>query len=464
MDLSFAPLLTLAVVCMLSPLIDLLVSKKEYIAYLNIAGMVLSMVFLLQDFSRREYFGGLYLLDPFSIFFSLLFLTIALLVALSSLSYTKEYIMRYYVLLSLATLGMIIVASTNDLLLLYIAIELASNATYVLAGYMRQDRKGTEASMKYFLVGTFSSAILVFGISLLYGVTLSTNFTQIAETFQTSPLGILGIIFVMAGLGFKIASVPFHMWAPDTYEGAPTNITAFLASSSKKAGFAAIMRLFMVALIAAKLQWTYLFVILSFFTMTLGNLVALSQKSVKRMLAYSSIAHAGYIMIALALATPAGLAAGLYHILAHAFMTAGAFFVVAVAGYGYNIHTYEEYASLPKKAPISAFAMALFLVSLAGIPPLAGFFGKFYLFMAAIEGGLAWLALVAILNSALSLYYYARVIKYMYITPNKKAERGKGEPRVVLLAILLSLAGTIIFGLFPQTIIGFLRIVVSSLF
>ena len=464
MILSFAPLLCLACVCVLSPLIDLMVKKKELVAYLNIAGIVLSLLFVLKEgFRREEYFGGLYVVDPFSIFFSLLFLTVALLVAISSLSYIEEHIMRYYVLLTLATLGMVVVASTNDLLVLYIALELMSNATYVLVGYAKEDKRSTEASMKYFLVGTFSSAILIFGISLLYGVTLSTNFTVIAKTFSDSPLGILGIIFIIAGLGFKIASVPFHMWAPDAYEGAPTNVTAFLAASSKKAGFAAIVRLFMVALIVAKLQWTALFVILSLLTMTLGKLVALPQKSVKRMLAYSSIAHSGYIMIALALATPSGIAAGLYHMLAHAFMTAGAFFVVALAGYTYNIHTYEEYASFSKKAPLASFSMGIFLVSLAGIPPLAGFFGKFYLFMAALEGGLAWLAVVAILNSALSLYYYARVIKYMYLSSDKNVQVKTKEPKGVLSAILLSLAGTLLLGLFPQTVIEFLRLVVLGL-
>jgi proton-translocating NADH-quinone oxidoreductase chain N len=464
MDFSFAPLICLALTCIGSPLLDLMVTKKEWTAYLNIAGIMGAIIFFCAiGWGKREYLGGLYVVDTFSIFFSLLFLIMALLVALSSLSYVKEAIMRYYVLLTLATLGMVIVASTEDLVVLYIALELASNSTYVLSGFAKHDKLSIEASMKYFLVGTFSSAILIFGISFIYGTTLHTNFIKIAQTFSPTPLGMLGIILVVAGLGFKVASVPFHMWVPDTYEGAPTNVTAFLAAVSKKAGFAALMRLLMVALFAAKLQWTSLFVILSLLTMTWGNVVALSQKSVKRMLAYSSIAHAGYIMIALALGTPYGITAGLFHILAHAFMTAGAFFVVALAGYTYNISTIEEYASFSRRAPLPAFAMAIFLLSLAGIPPLAGFFGKFYLFIAAIEGGLAWLAVIAVLNSALSLYYYVRVIKYMYLSPEKPLERGEKENRGMMCAILFSLAATILLGLFPQPIVDFLRMAVAGL-
>lgn len=463
MDVSLFPFAALALVCVLSPLVHLATRKERHTAYFVILGLCAAMfLFVAEGLQTKELFGGLLVVDPFSLFFSLLFLLMALLVSLASLSSVTRHEVRFYALLSFATLGLVLVACARDLLVLYVSLELASNATYVLAGFARADGKSNEASMKYFLIGTFSSAILVFGMSLVFGVTAHTDFSGIASSLSSSPVGTLGVVFVMAGLAFKVASVPFHMWAPDTYEGAPTPVTAFLASASKKAGFAAMMRLFMVAFIALKVQWTFLFSLLALLTMTLGNLAALSQKSVKRMLAYSSIAQAGYILIAMALGTPSGITAGLYHILAHSLMAAGAFFVVMVAESS-GLRTFEEYASFSRSAPLPAFSLALFLVSLAGIPPLAGFFGKFYLFMAALEGGLAWLAVAGILNSALSLYYYARVIKYMYLPPPSPVFAA-APSRWLTCAIVISLAGTVVFGLFPQLAVNLLRLAVEGLF
>jgi NADH-quinone oxidoreductase subunit N len=303
---------------------------------------------------------------------------------------------------------------------------------------------------------------MLFGISFVYGLAGTTNIPEIAQNsamLVSSPLGIVSIVLLVAGFGFKIALVPFHMWAPDTYEGSPSVVSSLLAAGSKKMGFVAAFKVFMIALVALKTEWTMAFAILSVITMTLGNVIALSQNSVKRMLAYSSVAQAGYISMAFVVMSPMAITGGLFYILSHGFMKAGAFLVTAVVGYmilsenreAENVDHLENFKGLAKRMPISAFSMMIFVFALAGIPLTAGYMSKFVLFSSTIEAGLVWLAVIAILNSAISLYYYARVVKYMYFYP-AEGER-VSEPLPYALTLVAAVVGVLILGFWPEPFI-----------
>ncbi|CAD7768540.1 F(420)H(2) dehydrogenase subunit N [Candidatus Methanoperedenaceae archaeon GB50] len=407
------------------------------------------------------YFYDAYTIDPFSQFFKLVFLAVSFIVVIASIRRYREdsYQDEYYGLLLFATLGMMVVASANDLLTLFIGFELASMSTYALAGFNKTNPKSVEAAMKYYVIGSVSSAILLFGFSLLYGATGTTNLEAISAYIGANGLasttGIAILIFLIAGFTFKMALVPFHMWAPDTYEGSPTLVSALLAAGSKKMGFAAAFKVFLVALIALKLDMQNVFFILAIITMTYGNLVAISQKSIKRMLAYSSVAQAGYISMALVIMTPLAMSAGILYVLSHAFMKTGAFIATGAVVYMLtqekkdlpDADYIDNFAGLSKRAPLTAFAMMIFVFALAGIPPTAGFVSKFVLFSSAIHAGYITLVVVAILNSALSLYYYARLVKYMYVLP-PAGERLR-EPRAYLLAMLVAVIIVIAIGVYP---------------
>jgi NADH-quinone oxidoreductase subunit N len=361
---------------------------------------------------------------------------------------------EYYSLLLLATLGMMLVAMANDLIVLFLGLELAGLSTYALAGFSKFTKKSTEAAMKYFIVGAFSSAILIFGISLIYGVTGTTSIGELGSQLVHSgfdSIVIVALIMMIAGLGFKVAAVPFHMWAPDVYQGAPTTITAFLAAGSKKMGFAAMFKIFLVATIAFKADLSITLGILAVATMTVGNLAALRQTDLKRMLAYSSIAQAGYILMALAIGSQYALAGGIFHIMTHAFMKSGAFIVIAITTITLVGSRIDDYRGLRVRTPITALCMAIFLLSLAGIPPFGGFASKFVLFSSAVDAGgwLVWLAIAAVLNSALSLYYYARVLKRMYVLPEIVGNKVK-VPRSMLIPMVLAAVAVVIMGLFPE--------------
>lgn len=418
-------------------LIGLFMKNKNLMGVLSLAGLAASLFLVMgADMTRGPLFYGTLEVDALSQFFKLVFVAVALIVVLAGLSRYKDSPAQdeFYVLLLLATLGMMVVASAIDIVTLFIGFELASLSTYAMAAFDKE-RQNLEAAMKYFIFGSVSSALMLFGFSLLYGLSGSTRLAEIAaaSAADMGPATLIALLFVVAGFGFKMALVPFHMWAPDTYEGSPTIVTAFLAAGSKKMGFVAAFKVILVALVALSFEWYMAFAILVAITMTLGNIVAIWQKSVKRMLAYSSVAYAGYIAIAfvvvgavntggldLAVAQN-GLASGLMLILGHAFMKTGAFIAAAVVGYmalsegRKNPDDLEQYAGLGRRAPITAFCMLIFLFSLSGIPPTAGFIGKFMLWGATIDSGLVWLAVLFALNSALSLYYYLRVIMYMLV-------------------------------------------------
>jgi proton-translocating NADH-quinone oxidoreductase chain N len=456
-------------------LIGLFMKNKNLMGYLSLAGLVVSLFLVMGvDMTRGALFYGTMEVDALSQFFKLVFVAVALIVVMAGLSRYKDSPAQdeFYVLLLLATVGMMVVASSMDLVTLFIGFELASLSTYAMAAFDRE-KKNLEAAMKYFIFGSVSSAMMLFGFSLLYGLTGTTRLAEIAATSVASmgPATLVALLFVVAGFGFKMALVPFHMWAPDTYEGAPTIVTAFLAAGSKKMGFVAAFKVLFIALIALSFEWYMAFAILVAITMTLGNVVAIWQKSVKRMLAYSSVAYAGYIAIAFVVVGAAnsggldlsvaqnGLASGLMLILGHAFMKTGAFIAAAVVGYmalsegKKNPDDLEQYAGLGRRAPITAFCMLIFLFSLSGIPPTAGFIGKFMLWGSAIDSGLVWLAVLFALNSALSLYYYLRVIMYMYV--REPAGAKIAEPKGYVLAMVVALVAVVYIGLFPQAFVDF---------
>jgi F420H2 dehydrogenase subunit N len=406
--------------------------------------------------------GGALSVDTFSLLFKFVFLSVALLAVGTSMAFLTEkdrHVGEYYALMLIATAGMMVVASSQNLVPLFIGIEIASISTFALAAFRKKDAKSAEAGMKYFIIGATSSAVLIYGMSIIYGVSGTLDIALLSHRIGESawePATIIGLTMVIAGFGFKMAAVPFHMWAPDVYEGSPAPVTVLLAAGSKKMAFAAAFKVFLVGLLAAKADFSFALAVVSVLTMTVGNITALSQTSVKRMLAYSSIAQSGYILIAIAVGTKTALAGGLLHVLTHAFMKGGAFIAVAAVAYLVASEKLDAYKGLSKRAPFVAFCMAVFLLSLAGIPPLAGFWSKFVLFSGAVEAGQwgVWLALAGVLNSALSLYYYARVIKYMYVeepaADAPKLAPGAG-PYTAVLAI--ALAAVVLIGLYPQPFI-----------
>jgi NADH-quinone oxidoreductase subunit N len=463
-----APEILLVVASLAIVLLGLFMRKeqKKVLAYLSLASLIVALLLVIYTANvSATFLYNAFVVDRFAQFFNIIFLSVAILVCLASVKRYENHPNQdeYYSLLLMATVGMMSVALANDLVTLFVGFELASIATYVLAGFDR-DKRSLEASMKYFIIGALSSTLLLFGISYIYGLAGSTNLSVISESTMlvSSPAALMAMVLILAGFGFKMALVPFHMWAPDTYEGAPSVVSAFLASASKKMGFIAAFRVFVVALIAMKLEWYLAFAILAVITMTLGNVVAVVQDSVKRMLAYSSIAHAGYIAIAFVVVSKSAEAAqlaivgGILHALSHAIATAGAFIVtsfvasVVLLDGGDRGEGIESYSGLGKTAPITALMMAFLLASLAGIPPTFGFYSKFVLFLSAIKGNLLWLALIAVLNSALSVYYYIRVIMRMYW--GEPVGEKVYEPKPYIIALVLAVIAIVILGVYPQPI------------
>ncbi len=423
--------------------------------------------------------SGLLVMDNFYRFFAMVFLIVLLFVTTSSIDYisSERTTGIYYVLLIFSTIGMMLVAAANDLLVLFVAWELGSVPTYALAAFQKSRPETSESALKFFLIGAMSSAFILFGISLVYGIVGTTSIDSVIISFAKpenySPLHLLALMFLLVGFGYKIAAVPFHAWAVDVYQGTPTTITTFLAAGSKSLGFVAVFRIIVSGLTEIDAIWGFLFAILAVLTMTLGNVVALVQENIKRMLAYSSIAHAGYILIALAAvaSNPISLAIGELdfsvaefsiaaaemHILTHALMKIVAFTVVIVVAFSIHSEKIEDYSGLRKKHPWLTFCLTIALLSLMGIPPLAGFVSKLLLFFAAIYADLIWLAVIGIINSAISIFYYLRVIKLMLIdTPIEDRDDVSIIPveRITPFTIPLSYQLTIGFSVLLIIIIG----------
>jgi len=406
--------------------------------------------------AQVEVSQGLLAVDRFAFFFKIVFLLAAALTVLMSTRYLAiegASPGEYYFLILCATLGMMVMAGGIDLISIFIGLETMAVSFYILAGFIKPNQRSNEAAVKYFLLGAFSLGILLYGMSLMYGLSGTTNLRVMATRFagmEKDPLLLLATILVVAGVGFKIAAVPFHMWAPDVYEGAPTPVTAFLSVGSKAASFAMLLRIFVEGMPTVAADWRLLFAVLSVVTMTVGNLAALTQSNLKRMLAYSSIAHAGYLLIGVAAGGPRGVTAMLVYLLIYAFMQLGAFTVILVMRRADVIgDELKDLSGLYQRRPFAAFAMLLFMLSLGGIPPTAGFMGKFWLFSAAIEANYVWLAVIGVINSAISLYYYLRIVVFMYL----KKETTGSEPIVTPalgVAMAVALLVTLALGVYPR--------------
>jgi len=402
-----------------------------------------------------EVANGLIAVDRFALFFKIVFLLAAVITVLMSFHYLDGEGAppgEYYFLILCATLGMMIMAGGIDLITIFVGLETMAVSFYILAGFIKPSQRSNEAAVKYFLLGAFSLGILLYGMSLMYGLSGTTSLRTMAPLFagqQTDRRLVLAVILVVAGVGFKIAAVPFHMWAPDVYEGAPTPVTAFLSVGSKAASFAMLLRIFVEGLPAMSADWRLLFEALSIVTMTVGNVAALTQSNLKRMLAYSSIAHAGYVLIGVVAGTPRGIEATLIYLFIYAFMQLGAFAVIVLLRRQDVIgDELKDFSGLYFRQPYAAFAMLLFMLSLGGIPPTAGFMGKFWLFGAAIDAGYVGLALIGVLNSAISLYYYIRIVVFMYV---KDVSVGSPPATVptLSLALAVAVAATIVLGVYP---------------
>ena len=399
---------------------------------------------------------GLLAVDQFALFFKVVFLGAAALTVLMSVRYLEiegASPGEYYFLILCSTLGMMIMAGGIDLITIFIGLETMAISFYILAGFIKPNQRSNEAAVKYFLLGAFSLGILLYGMSLMYGLSGTTNLRVMATVFagqERDPRLVLAVILVVAGVGFKIAAVPFHMWAPDVYEGAPTPVTAFLSVGSKAASFAMLLRIFMEGLPSMSADWQRLFEILAVVTMTVGNLAALTQTNLKRMLAYSSIAHAGYILIGVVAGTSRGVAAMMIYLLIYAFMQLGAFTIIIIMRRRDVVgDELKDFSGLYLRHPAAAFAMLLFMLSLGGIPPTAGFMGKFWLFGAAIDAGYYRLAVIGVLNSAISLYYYIRLVVFMYLKPAGAGSEPKASPALAL-ALGIAVAGTLVLGVYPR--------------
>ena len=437
-------------------------------AIILVIGIIIFRILFGESIPTIEFGKSMLADDMFGSFFAITLLIVSVMVTASSWNYMKNKTnpAAYYSLILLSSIGMILIAYSTDLVMLLVAWELMSIPTYALAAFSKRDPISNEAAIKYFLFGALSSAILVLAIGLVYGVTGTTNIGEAIVSMvnvqkDLVPVTVLAVALFIAGFGFKMGLVPFHMWLPDAYEGAPTTIGALLAAGTKKAGFAAAIRVIILATFALHLDWATALAVIAVFTMTIGNLGALVQKSVPRILAYSSIAQAGYIMIGLALAPYSDQALGgsLFHILNHAVMKSAAFIAVAAVSITLASYSIEKYRGLAKRMPITAIALSISLLALAGVPPLNGFWSKLVLFNAAIVTGpeIWWgpyLAIAGVLNSALSLGYYAWIMRKMYMEESPDTTKVK-EPRVMLAVLIFSMIFMVGFGIWHAPILDF---------
>src|SRR5574341_2020638 len=396
----------------------------------------------------------MFVVDRMALFFKILIVLATILVIVASIEFVHRFTFfrgEYYFLVAMSALGMMFMASANDLLSVFVTLEFSTFGFYVLVAYLREDAASNEAGLKFFILGVFAAGLLAYGISLVYGETGKLVFSDMASA-QATPGLIIGYLLIFAALGFKIGAVPFHSWIPDTYHGAPTPVTAFLSIAPKGAAFAILLRMFYVALASFKPTWVLMLVVASILSMTYGNIVAIAQKNIKRLLAYSGIAQIGNVLIGLAAGTKMGSDAILFYLLTYLFANLGAFAIVIAVGNLINSDEIEDYNGLNRRSPFLAFAMLVFLLSLAGVPPLAGFIGKLYIFLAAINEGLYTLIAVGLINIVISMYYYLVVVKKMYINePTDPSPLSISPPMKVV--VYAGLAGTLILGIYPQPVI-----------
>ena len=443
-----------------------LIASLGYVIYQIATEQVAKAAIFSEDVLVDDTFGGL---------FAIAVLIVAIMTTVGSFNFMRKqsHTAVYYSLILLSSIGMVLVAYSTDLVMLFVAWELMSIPTYVLAGFLKKDPSSNEAALKYFLFGALASAIIIFGISIAYGLTGSTNIGEVIQGFSTLdsqmiPLALLSIAMFIAGFGFKMGLVPFHMWLPDTYEGSPPTITALLAAGTKKVGFAAALRIIVMGTVVLNLDWTFALGVIAVMTMTIGNIAAVMQKNLARMLAYSSIGHAGYILIGLAVApfSPMGIQGSLFHILNHAVMKGAAFIAVAGIVTTLAITNVDKLKGLARKMPITSLGLVICLLALAGVPPLNGFWSKLVLFGAALDAGVVaswapWLAVAGVLNSALSLAYYGWLIRKMYFEGEQ--EKRVKEPKSIIAVMIFSVIFIVTIGVYPEPILQFTESAVPTL-
>ena len=445
-------------------------AKEEFLGFLavllvGITGILLAFVALSPEREKGAILGGMFVVDNFAIFFKFLILLSLVLAILASIRFVGEAPYpggEYYALLLFTGVGMLFMVSGHNLVSIYVALELMALSSYILAGYFKGEVKSTEAALKYFVLGAFSSGVLLYGLSLVYGYAGKMGLPELAAFFaassgEKSNMLLVGILLILAGLLFKIAAVPFHVWVPDVYEGSPTPVTAFFSVGPKLAAYAILARIFYVAFPKFYADWGLIVALVAAATMILGNLAALLQTNVKRMFAYSSIAHAGYALLGvLGFQTEFGLWGILIYLLAYTFMNFGAFaLIIFLETRGYAAESVSDFNGLAKRNMGAAVVMLLFLLSLAGIPPTAGFIGKYYLFTAAMKAGYAWLAVLAVLASAVSLFYYFRIAAAMFFVDGERAKLRSSY--ALTAAVGICALGTIVVGIAPQPFVEALR-------
>jgi NADH-quinone oxidoreductase subunit N len=472
--LAILPQITLVAAALVLLLVDLVIKNKRVLAWFSLVVILATLAEILFLRPATPEFQGMALADSLGLFAAAAILIAAGLAVLLAMERSSDFTRRpgpYYALILLASAGMIAMAQGNDFLIIFLGLEIFSLALYILSGYNRHDARSAEASLKYFLLGAFASGFFLYGMALIYGATATTNLTKMTQaiaplssTLPFAPLLPIGVALLLVGYGFKVALVPFHQWTPDVYQGAPTSVTAFMSVATKTAAFASLIRV-LAALTTNDRPWLIALAVIAVLTMTLGNLAALRQTSLKRMLAYSSIAHAGYVLVGLAAGTQQGAQAALYYLLVYTFMNLGAFAVVlAIQHRDENDVTMERIAGLSRRQPGMAVLMAVFMFALIGIPPLAGFFGKLYVFGAAVQADLTWLAIIAVINSAIAVYYYLRVTVSMFMADPRPS--GADMPRpgwAVWATVVVAAAATLALGVWQLPFVNAVQQAVSTL-
>jgi NADH-quinone oxidoreductase subunit N len=458
---AILPLLIVTATAVLTLIADLWMEgpDREALGWIGLLGLLVAAVTVIPLWNTHlSTFSNAVVIDRYGLFFTLLFCVASGLTLLMSMSYLELTDIRtgdYYSLILFSTVGMVLMATATDLIVIFLGLEVMSIAVYVLAGICRGELRSNEAALKYFLLGAFATGFLLFGIALLYGATGSTTLSSIAAYIakagpQEKMLVLAGMALLLVGFGFKVAAAPFHVWTPDVYEGSPTAVTALMAVGVKAAGFAAFARVFMHTLTLLSADWSGVLWVLAVLTMTIGNVTAILQRNIKRMLAYSSIAHAGYLLVGMVAGGEYGGTAVLFYLIAYTLMTLGAFAVVIALGRrGAPNENLDDYAGVGFRYPFLGLAMIIFMLSLAGVPPLVGFIGKFYIFSAAVRAGYVGLAVIGVLNSVVSVYYYVGVLVRMYMVEGVLEIPVPSSRPYLFATILLTIAGTILVGLFP---------------
>jgi NADH-quinone oxidoreductase subunit N len=467
--LRFSPELILTIAGTLLMVLDPLFAKKfpKMFGHISIAAFLAAIVgaFGAQSVSGSA-FSNLLIVDGFATFFRVLVLVIGVLSVLLSYRYLDREIAEtgeYHALLLFCVAGQCLMVASNDLIMIFIGLEISSIATYILAGYLRNDRRNNEAALKYFLLGSFATAFLLYGIAVIYGITGTTKLDEIRTALAQPGFSLAGVSIAAAlmivGLGFKVSAAPFQMWAPDVYQGAPAPVSVFMATGPKAAAFAVFLRIFMTSFQSIATDWEPVIWISALLSMTIGNFAALRQNNLKRMMAYSAIAHAGYILVAFAAKSDGGTAAVMFYLAAYALMNLGAFAVIIhISGKGERHLRIEDLSGLAQKQPVTALLLTVFLLSLIGVPLTGGFFGKFYIFRAALESNLIWLTVLGLLNGAVAAYYYLRILVVMYMNePGEVTNSLEPLSPGLGAALVLPAIGTIVLGVIPGAVLNFAR-------